>query len=132
MDIRYENLEQINISAQQINKKLHINLIKKVTTKFGETFFCLDRTNNVCFYANSLLKTYIHKLLPNLQQEDNLYYFKSKELDNILTIKITGEEKDRKTGKVQQQFDIKTFLNGNISTIKTDRVLQLTNEDLEN
>ena len=130
LDKVFENVDQIRISDQKIGKKLFINLIKRVNTKFGESYFILDKTNCVCYYANSLLKTFINKILDKLEQEYNTYFYKNKELDNILTIKIIGEETDRK-GKTFQKFNINTFINGNVNTVKSFRTLDLGENDNE-
>ena len=106
-------------------------MVKKVNTKFGTGYFCLDKTNNVCFYANSLLKVFLSKILDKLQQEEGIYYFVNDNLDTILTIKILSESKDRKTNRTIQKYDVKCFCYGSVNTIKSDKVLELGANDLE-
>ena len=131
MDSCFDGVDEIKISDQKVGKKLHVNLLKKVNTKFGDNYFVLDKeVNKCCFYANSLLKTYINKILDRLNTEDNQYYYINDNQDDILTIKIISETKDKKTGKILQKFDIKTFCNGGLNVNKTYRTLDITPDDL--
>ena len=53
----FENSDQIILKDQKINKKLDINLISQLTTKFGITYLCYNKKHNCSFYANSQLKS---------------------------------------------------------------------------
>ena len=131
MDTAFDGIDEIKISDQKVGKKLHVNLLKKVNTKFGDNYFVLDKVNKYCFYANSLLKTYINKILDRLNTEDNQYYYINDNQDDILTLKIISETKDKKTGKPVQKYDIKSFCNGGLNTAKTFRVLDLGSDHSE-
>lgn len=109
MDTYFDGIDEIKISSQKIQKKLHVNLVKKVNTKFGDNYFVLDNVNKCCFYANSLLKTYINKIIDRLNTEDNQYYYINDNHDDILTIKITGETK-KKQEKLHKHSILKIFV----------------------
>ena len=79
---------------QFINKRLSVNLIKKIQGKFGETYMCLNNKYNVKFFCNAQLRGYINKMLSNLDSND-CFYFKNDQLDDILKFQIVSISDDR-------------------------------------
>ena len=72
----FNNIEEIKISNQQMMKILYVNIIKKVETQCGPNFYIYDKSNEVCYWANSLLKAYISKILDKLTLVEDCYYVK--------------------------------------------------------
>ena len=54
MDQYFNGLTEIKISTQKVGKQLNINICKRLTTQYGTTYFCYDKRNNCCFFANAL------------------------------------------------------------------------------
>ena len=79
---------------QFINKRLSVNLIKKIQGKFGETYMCLNNKYNVKFFCNAQLRGYINKMLSNLNSNE-CFYFKNDQLDDILKFQIVSISDDR-------------------------------------
>ena len=91
---------------------------------------CYDEKHNCAFFGNSLLKAFLNKIICNLTTKDNVYYYVDAKLSFILSIKVTSVEKDQKTGKVYQKFDLKSALsNGKMN--KSDAALELSDDDNE-
>ena len=57
----FNNVEEIKINNQQMMKILYVNIIKKVETQYGPNFYIYDKSNEVWYWANSLLKAYVSK-----------------------------------------------------------------------
>ena len=106
MDQYFENITEIKISLQKIGKRLHVNIFKKVTTKFGDNFYIYDKVNKCVYFGNSLLKAYLSRVLENegkddfkLQKEGEYYHLNDK-LDDICDLKILNEVKDKRTNRI--------------------------------
>ena len=57
----YNECNEIKLANQKIGKKLNINIIMKLKTKYGENLLLYDKVHNVIFFGNSLLKAYLSK-----------------------------------------------------------------------
>ena len=84
----------ILLRDQFINKRLSVNLIKKIQGKFGETYMCLNSKYNIKFFCNCQLRGYINKMVSNLESNE-CFYFKNNQLDDILKFQIVSISDNR-------------------------------------
>ena len=127
MEKYFDGIDEIKISNQIVGKRLYVNLIKKINTRFGINYLCYDKKHNCALFGNSLLKAFLNKIICNLTTKDNVYYCMDPKLSLILALKITSCEKDKKTGKLYQKFDLKSSLSNGKMT-KSDAVLELSDD----
>lgn len=133
MDRYFNGLSEIKISTQKVGKQLNINICKRLTTQYGTTYFCYDKRNNCCFFANAWLRAFLEKIIKRLTSEDNTYFYLNQYLDKILSMKILSESRDKKTNRMVQKYSIKCYIEGYTTnnTNKTDQALDLNSEDNE-
>ena len=91
----FDDASLIRLYDQPINKKISINIIKNLTTKYGQSFMCFNLRYKVKFYANAQIKGYLNKMLDNLEK-DGEYYVKSYRLEDILIFQIMDITEDNK------------------------------------
>ena len=58
MNEYFNNIDEIKIGSQTTGKKLHVNLIKPIKTKFGDKFYIYDKVNNVSFFWQFITKMF--------------------------------------------------------------------------
>ena len=149
MNTIFNNVEEIKISNQKMMKILYANIIKKVETQYGPNFYIYDKSNDVCFWANSLLKAYINKILDKLTLVEDCYYVKDsiehedhEDYHTILYIQILNTvvngktlegpiTKCKKSQKEMQKFNLVCFMGDDCHVDKTERVLDITDNDIE-
>ena len=131
MNEYFNNIDEIKIGTQTLGKKLHVNIIKKISTKFGENYYIYDKVNNVSFFGNSLLKSFIEKILEKLQIKDG-YYVLNDNIEDILILKVAGNYMDNKFKKLCQEFGIQCCIDSNMKVNKTNKTLPLNDDDLLN
>ena len=93
MEKYFDGIDEIKIQNQTVGKRLHVNIIKPIKTKFGDSYYIYDKVNNVSYFANSLLKCFLDKNLQKLENKDN-YYVLNDNIDDILILKVAGNYMD--------------------------------------
>ena len=124
MNEYFNNIDEVKIQNQTTGKKLHVNIIKPIKTKFGDNFYIYDKVNNGSFFGNSLLKSLIEKILDKLQIKDG-YYVLNDNIDDILILKIAGNYMDKKYKRMLQKFDIQCCIDSDMKVNKTNKTLPL-------
>ena len=84
----FENANTIVLKEQKVGKILSVNIIKTITTKYGSSFLLYNSKNNVLFFPNSQLKSYLSKAITNLKFT-NGYYYKDDNKSSILDFEIS-------------------------------------------
>ena len=120
---KYFETFEIILKEQPVGKTLYVNLIKPVITTYGKSFVLYDKMNNVFFFSNSLLYSYLSKALNDLQNKDGIY-FKDEKLSAILTFKIKSVDKN-KNGQIQVKLD---FIKNKPIKYKT-KILTLSDDE---
>ena len=49
MEKYFDGIDEIKIQNQTVGKRLHVNIIKPIKTKFGDNYYIYDKVNNVSF-----------------------------------------------------------------------------------
>ena len=100
------------------------------------------------FWANSLLKAYISKILDKITLIQGCYYVKNKKHEDhedyntimyiqILNTVVNGKTlegpitKCKKSQKEMQKFNLVCFMGDDCHVDKTERVIDITDDDLE-
>ena len=115
----FNECNEIKLTNQKIGKKLNVNIIMKLKTKYGDNLLLYDKIHNVKFFGNSLLKSYLSKCLESLQNKDD-FYFKDDLLSAIMTFKIIGVKEINGNNQILLEFIKKQNNN--------DEVLDLSDE----
>ena len=129
IDTIFDNIEQIKISNQKTKAKLYVHLFRSIDTKFGPNFLCFDNKNKVAYIANSLLKSYLSKIIDKLKTENLCYWYDDNLDQEILSLTITGDKKDVRTKKMMQTFDVKCHISNNYNTVKSDKVIDVSDDE---
>ena len=114
----FEN-SQIKLKDQKIGKKLQINLIMVLKSKFGDNMLCYDKKHNRTFFTNSLLKSYLSKMLSNLKSNSNFYYMDD-DLSTILEFQIKSHLMNNGKDQVQLEFIKKRHYNNEVLDLTSD------------
>lgn len=100
-------VDEIKLKDQKVGKRFDINIIKLIKTKYGNNMILYNKKHNRVFFANSLLRAYLSKVIINLKHTDN-YYYKDDDLSSILQFIITGKKEVNGKPQVQLEF-IKSY-----------------------